>query len=89
MDSDQNVQEAACDAFTVFVESMHPEKLLPLLKQALDAFDVVINLYKGDTLSVLLDAIGQIGVQLKEELKTPKAESIRNQLMKILKDKWA
>ena len=50
---------------------MHPEKLLPLLKQALDAFDVVINLYKGDTLSVLLDAIGQIGLQLKEELKTP------------------
>lgn len=68
---------------------MHPEKLLPLLKQALDAFDVVINLYKGDTLSVLLDAIGQIGLQLKEELKTPKAESIRNQLMNILKDKWA
>ncbi len=78
MDSDQNVQEAACDAFTVFVECMHPEKLLPLLKQALDAFDVVINIYKGDTLNVLLDAIGQIGVQLKEELKTTRTETIRN-----------
>jgi len=67
---------------------MHPEKLLPLLNQALDAFDVVINIYKGDTLSVLLDAIGQIGVQLKEELKTPRTETIRNQLMNILRNKW-
>jgi hypothetical protein len=67
---------------------MHPEKLLPLLKQALDAFDRVINVYKGDTLSVLLDAIGQIGEQLKDEFKTTRAEAIRNQLINILKEIW-
>jgi hypothetical protein len=37
---------------------MPPEKLLPLLKQPLDAFGVVIDIYKRDTLCVLLDAIG-------------------------------
>ena len=54
----------------------------------MEAFDVVINIYKGETLSVLLDAIGQIGVQLKEEFKTLKADGIRNQLMNILRNKW-
>lgn len=88
MDSDQNVQEASCDAFTVFVECMQPEKLLPLLNQALDAIGMVINIYTGDTQIVLLDAIGQIGEQIKEELKTPGTEAIRNQLFNIVREKW-
>jgi len=58
MDTDSNVQEAACHAFTVLVESINPEKLLTLLPQPLNTFLIVIDIYKGDSLSALLDAIG-------------------------------
>jgi hypothetical protein len=78
IDSDSNVQEAACHAFTVLVESFElPVKLLPLLPQPLNTFSVVIDIYKGNTLGALLDAIGQMAMQLKEYLKQPSAENIR------------
>jgi transportin-1 len=77
-DSDQNVQEAACMAFSVLVESVSAEKILPLLAQPLAAFTVLIDVYKGNTLSGLFDAIGQMAVQMKDEWKSVRAEDIRS-----------
>jgi hypothetical protein len=57
-DTDSDVQEAACHAFTVLVERIEPEKLLTLLVRPLETFLVVIDMYKGNSLGALLDAIG-------------------------------
>jgi hypothetical protein len=35
IDHDQNLQVAACSAFTVMVESMHQDKLVPLIHDPL------------------------------------------------------
>jgi len=84
IDQDQNVQEAACAALAVFCESA-PEKMLVHIQKPLDAFKMVIDVYKGNSLVLLLDAIGQMAQSLGENIRK---EEILSQLMPILNKKW-
>eukprot|EP00347_Sterkiella_histriomuscorum_P007650 403348104 len=84
IDNDQNVQEAACAALAVITESA-PDKLLPHIQKPLDAFKMVIDIYKGNALVLLLDAIGQMAQSLGENIRN---ESIISQLMPILNKKY-
>ena len=57
IDHDQNVQEAACTAFTVAVENT-PDKVQPYIQQPVNAFKMAIDIYKGNALIALFDSIG-------------------------------
>jgi hypothetical protein len=43
IDHDQYVQVAACSAFTVMVESMHQERMIPLINDPLNTINLIIE----------------------------------------------
>lgn len=77
VDSDQNVQEQACCALTVLIETVPQDKLVPLIGNPLNTITLIINSYTGNSLGILLDSIGQMAVHLKSYLITPQAEHTR------------
>ncbi|CDW78644.1 transportin-1 isoform 1 [Stylonychia lemnae] len=80
IDQDQNVQEAACASLAVACEQA-PDRILQHIQKPLDAFKMVINIYKGNALVLLLDTIGQLALSLGENIRN---ESIVSQLMQVL-----
>ena len=63
------MQEAACAALAVITETA-PDQLLKNIQKPLDAIKMVVDYYQGNSLVLLLDAIGQMAQYLGEKLRS-------------------
>ena len=84
LDSEANVQEAACTALSTYLEK-GGSKLHPYIFDAINVITIVLDQYKGSSLYNLLDTIGALAESLNENLRI---EHIRAKLLPPLILKW-
>lgn len=83
-DPDENVQEAACNAYSQLVEAV-PEKCQPHLLELLNVLNSAIDNYQDGPLIAMFDCIGSIAQAVGDGLNNPE---IIGTLLPLLSKKW-
>lgn len=83
-DPEENVQEAACTAYSSLVEIV-PEKCQPLLIKLFVQLNSVVDVYKTGPLIAMFDCVGSIAQAVGDGLKNPE---ILSTLLPLLNKKW-
>mmetsp|Transcript_34192 Transcript_34192/g.52460 ORF Transcript_34192/g.52460 Transcript_34192/m.52460 type:complete len:227 (+) Transcript_34192:1371-2051(+) len=83
-DPEENVQEAACQAYSTLVE-IHPNKCEPLLIGLFEKLNTVVDQYKDGPLIAMFDCVGSIAQAVSEGLKN---QEILQPLLQLLNKKW-
>jgi transportin-1 len=83
-ESEEDVQEAACTAYSSLVE-VAPTQCQPLLLSLFEALSQVVDNYKDGPLIAMLDCVGSIAQAVGDGLQD---EAILNVLLPLLSRKW-
>jgi transportin-1 len=83
-DKEENVQEAACNAYSSLIE-VDPERCQPYLLKFFQVLNSVVDNYKDGSLIAMFDCIGSIAQAVGDNLKNPE---VLNTLLPLLNKKW-
>ena len=83
-DTEENVQEAACNAYSSLIEIV-PEKCQPLLINLFQALNNSVENYKDGPLIAMFDCVGSVAQAVGDGLKSPE---ILHTLLPLLNKKW-
>ena len=83
-DPDENVQEAACNAYSQLVEVV-PEKCQPHLLELLNVLNSAVDNYQDGPLIAMFDCVGSIAQAVGDGLNNPQ---IIATLLPLLSKKW-